>query len=130
MNKQLADLEAKFAKAEQEKAILSQQVESANGILKLQRNTQMVVEFAQKGLMLTANKDLELEFISSLSDEMIEKYAKIKEANGPVIALGKLSAVEDRAPGEPVSQQDLESKKARLKANYLSAQAELSTKKH
>lgn len=125
MNKQIADLEAKFATQQAENEKLSSQVQSANQILKLQRNTGLVVEFAQKGLMLTANKEAELEFINGLSDTQLEKYQALKQANGPVIAVGgRLSTPEDRLPGETVTEQDKVATKARLKANYASAQAE------
>lgn len=125
MNKQIADLEAKFAAQQAENEKLSDQVQSANQILKLQRNTGLVVEFAQKGLMLTANKEAELEFINGLSDAQLEKYQALKLANGPVISVGpRLSTPEDRVPGETVTEQDKEAKKARLKASYASAQSE------
>lgn len=124
MNKQIADLEAKFAAAQAQNEKLQSEVQSANHILKLQRNTQIVVEFAQKGLMLTANKEAELEFINGLSDQQLEKYQALKEANGPVIQLGRLSVPEVTAPGElSVSAQDMESKKARMRAAFSSARA-------
>lgn len=129
MNKQIEELQAKFADAEKKNEQLQSQVHSANQILRLQRNTGIVVEFASKGLMLTANKDAELEFINGLSDEQLVKYQALKEANGPVIALGRISTPENRLPGEALTDQELAAKKARLKSNYAAANVETLNKK-
>lgn len=115
--KQLDAVSAALKKSEEEKAQLSSRLEATEGTLKLQRNTSLVVGFAQKGYTSPdASKD-ELEFINGLSDSELEKYIQFKEKNGAVILQGKLSSADQTPPGE-TDKETKEAKKARLKADY------------
>ena len=115
---QIKAVQDQLAAERKEKEELSTRLGATEETLKLTRNTGIVVEFARKGLTTPDASTDELSFIGSLSDDQLSKYQALKEKNGPVISVAKLSTPEIKEPGQEQSSQERGEQKARLSSGY------------